>query len=358
MKEDRPVTHSISATMGLDVGDRKSHFCVLDEVTGEILREGTVATTRVALREFLSQLCALRVVQETGGHSPWISALVEECGHESVVAQASRVALIYGSHRKCDRVDAEMLARLGRVDRRLLSPVRHRGEAAQRHRALLKARDLLVRTRASLVLHCRGTVKSFGDRLPSCSTKAFHRLAAQHIPEHLRATLAPVLAVLELTTGQIAQMDARIKQLCAEVYPETKRLEQVPGVGPLSALCYVLTIEDPSRFRKSREVGAYVGLVPRRDQSGAVDKQLRITKAGDRMLRTLLVQCAHYIVGPFGPDTALRRWALPRLAGGGPSMKKRTVIAVARKLAVLLHRLWVTGAEYDSLRGQPALAAA
>jgi transposase len=352
------MTHSISATMGLDVGDRKSHFCVLDETTGEILREGTVATRREDLRVFLSGFPTMRVVQETGGHSPWISAVVEECGHESVVAQASRVALIYGSHNKCDRVDAEMLARLGRVDRRLLSPVRHRSEAAQRHRSQLKARQLLVRTRAALVLHCRGTVKSFGERLPACSTKAFHRLAAAHIPEHLHANLAPILAVLELTTDQITRMDGEIKRLCAEVYTETQRLAQVPGVGPLTALCYVLTIEDPKRFARSRDVGAYVGLVPRRDQSGKIDKQLRITKAGDRMLRTLLVQCAHYIVGPFGPDTALRRWALPRLEGGGAAMKKRTVIAVARKLAVLLHRLWLSGAEYDALRGQPALAAA
>lgn len=352
------MTHSISATMGLDVGDRRSHYCVLDEDTGEILGEGVVETTRSCLQALLAGLPRMRVVQETGGHSPWISVLVEECGHESIVAQASRVRLIYGSHRKCDRVDAEMLARLGRVDRRLLSPVRHRGEAAQRHRALLKARDQLVRTRAALVLHCRGTVKSFGHRLPSCSTKAFHRIAAAHVPESLRTTLAPILAVLELTSDQIARLDAKIQHLCEEVYPETELLAQVPGVGPLTALCYVLTIEDPRRFRKSREVGAYVGLVPRRDQSGDIDKQLRITKAGDRLLRTLLVQCAHYIVGPFGPDTALRRWALPRLEGGGPAMKKRTIVAVARKLAVLLRRLWLSGAVYDPLRGQPGRAAA
>lgn len=352
------MTHSISATMGLDVGDRRSHYCVLDEDTGEIVGEGAAESTRAALRALLADLPRMRVVQETGGHSPWISALVEECGHESIVAQASRVRLISGSHKKCDRVDAEMLARLGRVDRRLLSPVRHRGEAAQRHRALLKARHQLVRTRAALVLHCRGTVKSFGERLPSCSTKAFHRIAAPHVPEYLRSTLAPILAVLELTSDQIARLDSQIKQLCEEVYPETDRLRQVPGVGRLTALCYVLTIEDPQRFGKSREVGAYVGLVPRRDQSGDVDKQLRITKAGDRMLRTLLVQCAHYIVGPFGPDTALRRWALPRLEAGGASMKKRTVIAVARKLAVLLHRLWLSGRAYDPLRGQPTRAAA
>ena len=217
---------------------------------------------------------------------------------------------------------------------------------------------MLVRQRAALVLHCRGTVKSFGDRPPSCSTKAFHRLAAAHIPEHLRATLAPIVAVLELTSQQIATLDKQIAELCAETYPETARLTQVPGVGPLTALCYVLTIDDPTRFAKSRHVGAYVGLVPRRDQSGAVDKQLRITKAGDRMLRSLLVQCAHYIVGPFGPDTALRRWALPRMQSGGASMKKRTVIAVARKLAVLLHRLWMSGTAYDPLRGQPMPAAA
>lgn len=352
------MTHSIAATMGLDVGDRKSHFCVLDERTGEILEEGSVASTRAGLTALLKGRTSLRVVQETGGHSPWISVLVEECGHESVVAQASRVRLIYGAHNKCDRVDAEMLARLGRADRRLLSPIRHRGMVAQRHRAMLKSREQLVRQRAALVLHCRGTVKSFGERLPACSTKAFHRLAPAHVPDVLTETLAPVLAVLEVLSDAIRRLDQKIVRLCDEVYPETELLTQVPGVGHLTALAYVLTIEDPSRFAKSREVGAYLGLVPRRDQSGELDKQLRITKAGDRMLRSLLVQCAHYLLGPFGPDTALRRWAMPRLEGGGVSMKKRTVIAVARKLAVTLHALWRYGEIYDPLHGVPASRAA
>ena len=352
------MSQIITATMGLDVGDRRTHYCVLDEATGEITNEGVIATTRTELRTLLGAHSGLRVILETGSQSPWMSAEIEDCGHEAVVAQASRVRLIYAGKRKSDRVDAEMLARLGRMDRRLLSPIRHRGLTTQRHRAVLTARQQLVRTRTALVSHCRSTVKIFGERLPSCTTKAFHRVAPAHVPEHLLCVLAPVFAVLELLTDQIRRIDGQVDRLCREVYPETERLTQVPGVGPLSALCYVLTLEDPSRFARSRDVGAYVGLVPRRDQSGDVDKQMRITKAGDKMLRTLLVQCAHYIVGPRGPDSALRRWAHARLGRGGAAMKKRTVIAVARKLAVLLHQLWRSDTEYDALRGQPSAAAA
>jgi transposase len=293
--------------MGLDVGDRRTHFCQLDETTGEIVREGVIKTTRAALQGLLGDLPRMRVVLETGSQSPWMSAEIEECGHEAVVAQASRVRLIYACHRKSDRVDAEMLARLGRMDRRLLSPIRHRGLTTQRHRAVLSARQQLVRSRTALVSHCRSTVKLFGERLPACTTKAFHKVARVHVPEHLRRILEPVFAVLELLTDQIRRLDRDVERLCDEVYPVTGRLSQVPGVGELTALCYVLTIEDPTRFRKSRDVGAYVGLVPRRDQSGDVDKQMRITKAGDRTLRTLLVQCAHYIVGPRGRTTSSGR---------------------------------------------------
>ncbi len=345
------MQHPISLTLGLDIGDRVSHYCILEEDTGEIIDEGKVRTTRDGLRELFDEALPMRVVLETGGQSPWISALVEECGHESIVAQASRVRLIYRNDRKCDRVDAQMLARLGRMDPSLLSPIRHRGERAQGHRAYLKSRNILVRTRTTLVLHCRGTVKGFGGMLPACSTKSFHYKVRDAIPPALRLVLQPVLAAIELLTTQITELDRTIGRLCDDVYPETQRLTQVPGVGKLTALAFVLTIEDPHRFGKARNVGAYLGMVPRRDQSGGTDKQLRITKAGDRMMRTLLVQSAHYHIGHFGDDTAISRWAHARLDRGGAGMKKRTTIAVARRLAVLLLRLWLSGERYEPLRG-------
>ena len=132
---------------------------------------------------------------------------------------------------------------------------------------------------------------------------------------------------------------------------------QVPDVGAITALYYVLTIEDPGRFAKSRAVGAYVGLRPRQRDSGEQKPQLRITKAGDRLLRSLLVRCAHYILGPFGPDADLRRSGLRMAERGGAAGKKRAIVAVARRLAVLLHRLWVTGEVYEPLRGRAPQAA-
>lgn len=345
--------HPICATLGLDVGDRTSHYFLLDELTGEIVDEGKARTRRKDLEQLFRRFDRVRVVLETGTHSAWISALVEKCGHESVVAQSSRVRLITSNHRKSDRVDAELLARLGRMDRRLLSPIRHRGQEAQRHRAFLRTRHQLVRMRTAAVSHCRGIVKSFGEQLPACSTKSFHYKVADAIPAELSPVLTPMLAAIEVITLQINELDRAIQRLCEEVYPETALLMQVPGVGPLTALAFVLTIDDPSRFRRTRDVGAYLGLVPRRDQSGDTDKQLRITKAGDRMMRTLLVQSAHHHIGHFGKDTAISRWARGRLDRGGAGMKKRTVIAVARRLAVLLLRLWVSAEQYDPLRGVP-----
>ena len=348
------MSHDITATLGLDVSDRTTHFCLLDEDTGDVVDRGRVATSVEGLSGLLAPMRDTRVVLETGTHSPWTGWLVKQ--HETlepVVAQASRVKAIWAATRKSDDVDAEMLARLGRMDRRLLAPVVHRGLETQRHRALLVARQQLVRTRTALVTHCRSIVKTFGLRLPGCTAKAFHRTARKEVPAALGFVLLPLFDVIELVTEKIRGMDAEVARLCAETYPETARLTQVAGVGPLTALCFVVTLEDPGRFRSSRDVGAYVGLVPRRDQSGGVDKQLRITKTGDRMLRTLLVQCAHHVVWR-GPDSTLKRWARGRLSRGGSAMKKITVVAVARKLSVLLHRLWVDGTAWEPLRGAAA----
>ena len=345
------MAQHISEILGLDVGDRRSRFCVVSNETGEVLSEGTIRSARGEMSRLLEGAPRTRVVLEAGTHSPWISAEIQGAGHEAVVVLPHRVRLITQNHKKSDQVDAELLARLGRLGTRLLATVKHRGEEARAHLATLRSRDQLVRARTSLVLHCRGAVKSTGSRLPSCSTSVFSRRVLPHVPKSLQPAVLPLLEAIETMNTQIARIDGEIERLSEKVYPETKRLRQVPGVGPVTALAFVLTIEDPHRFRRSRDVGAYVGLVPRRDQSGDVDKQLRITKAGDRMLRTLLVQAAHYILGPFGADTAFRRWAEPRLALGAGAMKKRTVVAVARKLAVLLHSLWLSGEAYEPVRG-------
>jgi transposase len=276
-------------------------------------------------------------------------------GHLVRAANPRKVRLIYSNPLKSDRVDAEWLARLVRFDAKLLSPIHHRSAEAQNDLAVLRSRDVLVRTRTGLVSHVRGLVKAAGARLQGCSTGSFHKRASQQLPAHLQPALQPVLATIADLTRQIRTIERTIEQLVRARYPHAGVLMQVQGVGPITALCYVLTLEDPNRFRKNRAVGPYLGLVPRRDQSGQHDPQMRITKAGDAHLRRLLVQCAQYILGPFGEDSDLRRLGLAMAQRGGRNAKKRAVVAVARRLAVLLLALWKTGEVYEPLRHAQAV---
>jgi transposase len=308
------------------------------------------------LRRTFAQWPASRVVLEVGTHSPWVSRLLESLGHEAVVANPRRVRLIAESPAKSDGADAELLARLGRVDVALLSPVVHRGEEAQRDLVLLRVRDGLVRARTLLINQARGFAKSLGARLPSSSAEAFPRRVRTGVPPDLFPGLGALLETIDRLTQEIRALDRAVERLCRERYPETETLRQVKGVGPITALGFVLVLEDPHRFARSRSVGSYLGLCPRRRDSGSQRPQLRITKAGDALLRRLLVSAAHYILGPFGPDTELRRFGLRLAEQGGKAAKKRAVVAVARRLAVLLHRLWVTGEVYQPLRATPKAA--
>jgi transposase len=247
---------------------------------------------------------------------------------------------------------------VGRLDPQLLKSVQHRDAQAQADLAVLRSRSALVSARTALINQVRGSVKAVGKRLPSCDAHGFHRHAPAHIPEELRPALLPLVVAIAQLTEQIRHMDGELERIADQRYPETKLLRQIDGIGPVTSLAYVLTVDDPHRFPKSRLLGPYFGLVPRQRQSGDRSPQLSITKAGDRMVRRYLVQAAHYLLGPFGKDCDLRRWGLERLTRGGPNAKKRVVIAVARKLAVLLHRLWVTGAVYEPLRHEGASIAA
>jgi transposase len=272
-----------------------------------------------------------------------------------IVANPRRVALVYAGHTKSDEIDAETLARFGRIDPELLHPIVHRSRQTLTDRSLLRSRAILVQSRTQLINHIRGVVKSHGERLPRCGTNAFANKQRERLPEDLREALLPILEMIGLMTDQIRSYERKIEGLCQSRYRETALLRQVTGVGSITALSFVLTIEDPYRFAKSRVVGSYLGLRPRRWQSGETDLQMRITKAGDQEMRRLLVHSAHYILGPFGPDCDLRRFGMKLADRGGRSAKKRAVVAVARKLAVLLHRLWVTGETYEPLRRQAEL---
>jgi transposase len=241
-------------TVGVDLGDQWSNYCILG-LEGETLAEGQLRTTQEDIAEFFQAWNAARVVFEVGTHSPWVQEVICGCGHEVLVANPRLMEGSKRRKRKNDRIDANKLARLGRVDPKSLHPIQHR----------------------------------------------------------------------------------------------SREVRQVKGVGPITALAYVLTLENPGRFVKSRDVGPYLGLVPKQEDSGESQPQLGISKTGDTMLRKLLVGSAHYILGPFGPDTDLRRYGLRLCERGGKNAKKRAAVAVARKLAVLLHCLWVSGEVYEPL---------
>ena len=354
-KEDRPMTDGSKQrplmTAGLDIGgDKYSYLCLIDSEDGQMIEEGRLRTTPEALRRRFASERPLRIAIEAGTHSPWVSRLLEECGHEVLVANARKLRLIYANKRKTDQIDAENLARLARLDPRLLYPLKHRGEDAQAHMALIRSRQALVDCRTQLVNHVRGAVKSFGHRLPKCPARSFHKRASEHIPEALWPALGPILEQIGSLTERIRQYDRKLETISKERYPETELLRQVEGIGPLTALTFVLTLEDPYRFEKSRSVGAYLGLVPATERSGDSDPQKRISKEGDQMLRKLLVGSAHYVFGPFGSDSDLRRHGEKIASRGGKNSKKRAAVAVARKLAVLLHSLWISGEAYEPLR--------
>lgn len=335
-------------TIGLDVGDQYSTMYVLDD-RGECVETGRIRTTKEGLQRRFAAVPPSRVVLEAGTHSPWASRVLVALGHETIVANPRKLRAIYENDDKADHVDAEYLARVGRADPKLLKGIQHRSEETQADLAVVRARDTLVRTRTLLINHTRGVVKAMGGRLLKCSAMAFPRKVAAQLPPVLQPALGPVLEHLERVTQQVRAFDRQIAEL-STAYPETAVLRQVPGVGVVTALAYVLVVGDPSRFRRSRAVGAYVGLRPRRGQSGERDPQLRITKAGHPLLRRLLVQAAHYILGPHGPDCDVRRHGERIAARGGKNARKRAVIAVARKVAVLLHHLWLTGDVYEPLR--------
>jgi transposase len=341
-------------TIGLDLGDRCSWYCVLDEA-GEIVLEQKLGTTPKAMQDVFGTTPRSRIALETGMHSPWVSRLLSELGHEVIVAHARNVRLIGESRRKDDRLDAQTLARLARIDPQLLCPVKHRSAKAQADLTVIRARAGLVRARTALVNTARGLAKSYGERLRGCNVRNMNPGKAEGLSPELQSALEPLLAAIESLSERIREYHQQIEQLAEERYPQAALLKQVKGVGTLIALTFLLTLEDAHRLGKSRDVGCYLGLQPGRRNSGQSEPQLHISKEGDPYLRTLLVQGAQHILGPFGADCDLRRWGLKLAERGGRNGKKRAIIATARKLAVLLHRLWVSGEVYEPLRNRSRL---
>ena len=344
-------------TIGMDLGDRSSCYCALNGA-GEVIKEGKLATTRKGLAQVFGTMKRCRVAIEVGTHSPWVSRWLAELGHEVIVANPRQVQLISQSSRKDDRLDARTLARLARVDPLLLRPIRHRSEKAQIDLMSIRVRAGLVALRTALVNQVRGMGKAMGERWPGCGTAQMTEKRMEELAEPVREALRPLVRMVEKLTEEIHDCDVKLEQIAREQYPETRLLQQVSGVGTLIALTFVLTVEDEHRFQKSRDVGCYLGLRPKRSESGESQPELRITKEGDRYLRKLLVQGARSVLGWRGPDTELWRWGWKLAARGGKNAKKRAIVAVARKLGILLHRLWVTAEVYEPLRNSQQRCAA
>ncbi len=350
------MARNITRTIGCDLGDRHSHVCILD-AAGEVEGRARLATSQAGFSKWFKGVAPSRVALEVGTHSRWVAALLTELGHEVIVANARHVRLIHQGKRKNDKLDAEKLARLARVDRHLLSPIRHRSEQAQSQLVVLRSRDQLVKTRTELINHVRGVSKSFGIRIPKCTSAGFRgRVERTPMPPSLLSAVGPLLTALQALNEQIKLYETMLEEM-AQRCKAAQPLLTIHGVGALTAMAFVLTLEDPIRFASSRHVGAYLGLVPKQWQTGQSDPELRISKCGDAFVRKLLVNCAQRMLGPFGQDSDLRRYGQRLMQRGGKNAKKKAVIAVARKLAVLMHQLWMTGEVYRPLREPAAVAA-
>ena len=331
-------------TIGLDVGDRYSHACVVDSAR-KVVEEFRLPTDRAGLvKHFSRPPC--RIILEVGPHSRWMQKSLEELGHLVRVVDARKVELIAKGTTKTDRRDARTLALLGAGVPELLGDIKHRSAQAQADLSVLLTRDHFVALRTATINRVRGVLKACGCKVPRMSTRAFHARVGTLVPEEMRPALVPLLEELGAIHQRIKKLDETVAKI-AQGYPAVERLTRVDGVGTLTALAFALSIDDPRRFKKSRDVGPFVGLCPRKHSSGESDPQLSITRAGNPFLRRILVQSAQYALGPFGPDCQLRRHGEKLVQRGGRCAKKRAIVAVARKLAVLLHRLWVNETPYD-----------
>src|SRR5580692_5229369 len=340
-------------TIGIDLGDVWSHYCTLNE-DGEVVDRGRFRTTPKAIQKWFTDVPHARVAMEAGVHSIWISEQLQELGHDVIVANVRELRAISHSDRKSDQVDAEKLARYARLDPNILWPISHRTVEQQEALTVIRARELLVRLRTSAVNAVRGLTKACGHRMPASSTKCFAQRGHAALPPGLKLALDPILAQIAEMTLKIKQYDREIQRLTQTENAETQAMMTIHGVGHITALTFVLTLGDKTRFDRSRDVGCYLGLRPKRSQSGERDPQLGITKAGNAYLRSLLIECANHILRPHGRDSALRQWGLHLAARDGKQAKNKSVVAVARKLAVLLHHLWTTQEPYIPFYQQAA----
>ena len=332
--------------IGIDIGDRTSELCVLSD-TNVVLVRGAVPTDRATIRDMFQQLKPTTVVMETGTHSAWMDRDIRACGHRVLVASARRVAQVLKDKKKNDRRDAQQLALLAAFNEEFLGVVNHRSEQAQLSLGKLKVRDHLIRARTRACNTMRGLVKSHGYRLPKVEPQRMTALAAGALPAEIQELIEPLVKVVETLNGKIEEQDKELARLAQESYPQTKYVEQIHGVGLIVSLAFVLTIDEAERFERSRDVGNYLGLTPAQDQSGESNPELRITRDGDGLMRSLLVNAAQTVMRKNSPECDLKRHGEKLAGDGGKIARKKAVVAVARKLGVLMHKLLVSKAPYN-----------
>jgi transposase len=337
-------------TVGVDLADRASAICVVGP-NGEVVSRETIPTDPDMIRQRFSRGVYDRVVIEACNIASWVGWELQKCGQRVIVAHSRSIALIHKSSRKNDRNDAEKLARLARVDEELVHPTHLRPRERAEVMSDVRGRATLVENRTRLVNSARSIAKTFARRLlgstPGGIPAAIEQLA--DIEPTLYATLHPLGQAISEISRQVRLFDKKLAKHC-ERFPEARRALQVHGVGPLTALTFVLVVDDARRFPRTRDIGAYLGLAPKQDQTGQTDPALRISKAGHRYLRALLVQCARRILMKKAPDSDLKRWGAQIAARGGKRAKHVAAVAVARRLAVILLAMWKNETDYVAIR--------
>ena len=334
-------------TIGMDLGNRKHTVCAINGA-GELLWRTEVINTPEALKPFFEENAGATVAMETGLCCRWISALAKRCGCEVLVGNARKLAPIWQSMQKSDENDAFMIAKLARFDRGLFHPVSLRDDERHEMVQILELREVAVSQRTQAVNSIRGLCKAMGVFIPDCDATRFHKVAKDAIPRDLSWKFLPMLRQLKETAETIRQYDAMLKRYASGHFGEEVALaSSIPGIGPVTSCAFVALVGDAKRFGKARDAGVYFGLTPARDQSGDRDAPKRVTKAGSKMMRRLLVTAANYVMRTSSPDTAIKRHGMRICARGGKIAKRKAKVAIARKLAVVMLAMLRSGRPYE-----------
>ena len=328
--------------IGIDLHLKTSYVCFLNDA-GEKTCEMTIPTTKSALKRHFETLEPARIIIEAGSYSLWVNRLLSSFDHKVIVANPRKVRLIAESTLKNDRVDAEVLARLGRSDPHFLCPITPRGPESQLTRGYLKVRAALVKTRTLEINSVRGLLRSWGFSFSAGYPAKFcERVLQSNLPSELLDMVTPLIESILAVQAQIANCEQELKRR-ANAIPTVRNLMSMPGIGPIISLAFFASIDQPERFPKSRQIGSYLGFRPSLRESGGKRRMGPISKEGDQELRALLVQGAYSLMRS-QKESALKEWATKL---GERIGRKKAIVALARKMGVILHHLWITGQPFQ-----------